>query len=628
MPSHGITRPRPGLTGLLLVALASPLAARTTVHVPDDYPTIQQAIAAATNGWEILVRPGTYLENINFLGKRISVRSTDGPGSTIIDGSQPTDPEYGSVVTFQGTETEQSILEGFTLTGGIGLLQDKQWRRGGGIFIGGRTSPMPRPTIRNNVIVRNQAVNGGGVYCFYAFPTFTDCVIAENTASSGGGFWFRLDGPTPIERCEIRDNVATAYGGGVFAIVGPRITDTTLVGNRADVGGGAIFDTFPSTTAIRCSFLDNQAPQGGALYTYDLGGGFLMQGCRFLDNKAEDGGVLYADDSNSTSSTFESCLLARNRATRRGGAIYLGGSDNVVTLVACTVVQNEALEEGGAIFSAGARILSSIVWDNAPDALSTFDFTVVESSNLQGGFPRGQGNLDILPLFVDPSGDDDHLFSGSVCIDRGSNDHLPAGTCDLDGNPRIVDGDRQGTATIDMGCFEYQPQPYDGRLGGVNTRGGGVSRADVLLINGSPGGSERVVTVGADEQIRLDITAPPSRPAPLSSRHVVYAWLGEPDALAVSIQGRSGFFLGWTALPTIFSGGSPRPLRLWNTFGHAPVLGEPDFPSDEAPATLLLLPMGRPGSITATFQGLIEDDAAPNDHGVATTNAVVLRVDP
>jgi len=53
--------------------------------------------------------------------------------------------------------------------------------------------------------------------------------------------------------------------------------------------------------------------------------------------------------------------------------------------------------------------------------------------------------------------DDLHLQDTSPCIDKGNNSYVPAGvTTDLDGNPRIVDGG-SGTATVDMGAYEYQP---------------------------------------------------------------------------------------------------------------------------------------------------------------------------
>jgi hypothetical protein len=58
-----------------------------TIKVPADYPTIQQALDAATGGDTILIAPGTYPENIDFLGKAIALASEQGPGVTVIDGN-------------------------------------------------------------------------------------------------------------------------------------------------------------------------------------------------------------------------------------------------------------------------------------------------------------------------------------------------------------------------------------------------------------------------------------------------------------------------------------------------------------------------------------------------------------
>ena len=58
----------------------------STISVPGDYSTIQEAINASGDGDSIAVDAGTYYENINFFGKSIKVVGED-QATTIIDGS-------------------------------------------------------------------------------------------------------------------------------------------------------------------------------------------------------------------------------------------------------------------------------------------------------------------------------------------------------------------------------------------------------------------------------------------------------------------------------------------------------------------------------------------------------------
>jgi len=46
-----------------------------TINIPVDQPTIQAGINAASTGDTVLVQPGTYIENIDYNGKNITVAS-------------------------------------------------------------------------------------------------------------------------------------------------------------------------------------------------------------------------------------------------------------------------------------------------------------------------------------------------------------------------------------------------------------------------------------------------------------------------------------------------------------------------------------------------------------------------
>ena len=101
----------------LLALLAAPGVLASTINVPKDQPTIQAGINAANNGDTVLVAPGKYGENINFIGKAITVTSAEGPKVTIIDGNAA-----APVAAFITNEGAQSVLNGFTLQNGVGTF--------------------------------------------------------------------------------------------------------------------------------------------------------------------------------------------------------------------------------------------------------------------------------------------------------------------------------------------------------------------------------------------------------------------------------------------------------------------------------------------------------------------------
>src|SRR5438128_9050171 len=111
---------------VLVGLLAAPAWAQTTINVPGNAPTIQAAINTAIDGDTVLVAPGTYVENINFNGKAITVTSSGGPATTIIDGSG-----LDSVVFFDTGEGPRSVLNGFTIQDGAPHGNG----RGSGVYI-------------------------------------------------------------------------------------------------------------------------------------------------------------------------------------------------------------------------------------------------------------------------------------------------------------------------------------------------------------------------------------------------------------------------------------------------------------------------------------------------------------
>ena len=95
----------------------------SVIGVPDDRPTVQEAIDAAVDGDTVMVKPGEYAmaSPLSFTGKEIVLKGENGPAETTLRVSEmPADPSRASVVIFESGERERAVLEGFTLTGGRG----------------------------------------------------------------------------------------------------------------------------------------------------------------------------------------------------------------------------------------------------------------------------------------------------------------------------------------------------------------------------------------------------------------------------------------------------------------------------------------------------------------------------
>ena len=245
---------------LWILSISPGTALAATLYVPMDYSTIQGCIDVAADGDTCLVSPGTYVENINFNGKEIALRSEQGAGVTVIDGNRA-----GSVVTFDSMESEEAVLDGF-------MIRNGDAEHGGGILC----ASLSDPTIVNCTITRNRAAGGGGILCVYGSdPLIANCTIKGNRAvdeGGGGGIVCWVASPT-IVNCTITNNTAAYCGGGIFCqdSGNPEIVHCTIASNRADFGGG-IYCHFSSSPTITNSILwGNRAGKGPEIWIGDTG---------------------------------------------------------------------------------------------------------------------------------------------------------------------------------------------------------------------------------------------------------------------------------------------------------------------------------------------------------------------
>ncbi|MEW6605827.1 MAG: right-handed parallel beta-helix repeat-containing protein [bacterium] len=435
------------------------------LYVPGSYTTIQSAINAATNGDTVLVNNGTYIENINFLGKGITVQSVHGTTTTIINGNAS-----GSVVTFNSGEGTNSVLSGFTIQNGRATY-------GGGIYCSNSSSP----TISNCSISGNSASgDGGGIYCnSSSSPTITNCTISGNSASrDGGGIYCNSSSPT-ITNCSISGNSASGgYGGGIFCdSSSPAITNCSISGNSAGGVGGGIFCVSSSSPAItNCSISGNSAEDGGGIFCWSSSP--AITNCSISGNSAGWGGGIFCEFSSSP--TIANCSISGNSASGQGGGIFCSSSSPTV--------------------------VNSILWGDTPDEIYLDSSSInITYSDIQSGY-AGEGNIAADPQFV--GGGDYHLQASSPCIDVGSNTAVPAWlTTDKDGHPRIV-------RTVDMGAYEFQGTPTStyiivipsqGTVGSlVTVSGAGFGASECVMIHF--GNTPSITTASTDGSGQFNIT--------------------------------------------------------------------------------------------------------------------------
>jgi hypothetical protein len=248
----------------LLVWAGPALGAK--LRVPSTrYPTIQAAIDQARPKDDIEVAPGTYYENIDFHGKAVRVYGREGTAATTIDGGG-----NGSVVTWANGETADTILEGFTITGGYAYY-------GAGMYV-----YYSSPTVTHCTFSSNSARYGGGMYNEGSSPTVTDCTFSANWAGSGGGMYNSGSSPT-VTHCTFSSNWAID-GGGICGY-GLTVANCTFSGNYGEWGGGI---DGGSLTVTNCAFVGNDALYvGGGIH----GGNLTVTNCTFVGNSAGyDGG--------------------------------------------------------------------------------------------------------------------------------------------------------------------------------------------------------------------------------------------------------------------------------------------------------------------------------------------------
>jgi len=280
------------------VSAGSPRA--STIHrVPEDFRSVSQALESGRlqEGDILDLADGTYAEEVEVDIAGLTIRSRSGnPETCVFDHSET----FGFSIAVPNCHIE-----------GV--------------------------TIRNSY---------GGVYS--SLPVFLDNCVFENNREGG-----RVLGGGEIHGTRFIDN--EFFGLGLRDAV--LIEDCEFRGNR----WGAVADfAEPGSQVIRrCTFVANKDDDasGGAAFR---GGNVSFEDCTFRENLACTGGALYLNLAGAHSSLVN-CRFEGNRAHQAGGAVYVGAG--TLSLSRCTFTGNEQRDPeqgclntpvhigGGAIFS-------------------------------------------------------------------------------------------------------------------------------------------------------------------------------------------------------------------------------------------------------------------------------------
>ena len=279
-----------------------------------------------------------------------------------------------------------------------------------------------------NITVTNgatgQTTQGAGIYV--SAGTVSNCVIAECKPNRGSTVYL-TGANSRLTHSVIRDNYD--------------------LGNSAGCGGvklaGGTLMQYCTLTRNRCGTEVN-----GISSVYMIGNS-TVQNCVISNNAANSGSIASIALALQAGDTVRNTLIVNN-ANR--GISMAGG-----TVDCCTVSRNLCYGTGAnGIALAGGQVRNSIFYynGNSKYAASARDCVITGGaiSNSCSPLLAGSNNTAAPPLFADPAAADFTLLPGSPCLETATN--VPLVALDLLNTARPIDGDSDGTAKPDMGCFE------------------------------------------------------------------------------------------------------------------------------------------------------------------------------
>ena len=233
-------------------------------------------------------------------------------------------------------------------------------------YIGGAISTDNAATMAQNCeFIGCQGFGGGAVYkATVENCTFKNCK-AFNSNRYGGAAIYTF---STVSNCYFENNGQSMSGYGTLS--GGTAINCTFKNNNAGAGG-AIYEG----NAYNCTFIGNRAQTGGAMYH-----GTAVN-CTFIANDAGgSGGAMYGERQSSGSAYFNAigCHFENNTAKNYGGAVYN------LDVVLCTFKNNSP--SNYYVKFPIVSMVTATVSGNCPSVLLPLDLYYYSSSFLPGRY--------------------------------------------------------------------------------------------------------------------------------------------------------------------------------------------------------------------------------------------------
>jgi CSLREA domain-containing protein len=294
-------------------------------------------------------------------------------------------------------------------------------------------------------------------------------------------------------------------GGAIYSTQGNLMLDSVVVRNNTattSLGGGVALLSGATYRIINSTFSANSANQCGGIYFY--GASLSMANSSISGNTATtnaSGDSKGAGMCSGGSATVRNSTITNNSSTgaaSKGGGVHIfqGTLDIGNTIIAGnTAMDYPEIFNQTSVTSSG----NNLIGDSLGDSTDTNVAITYQSSDI----------LDKPPLLGalqnNGGGTSTHaLLPGSPAIDKGGNlltfdpFNNSALTYDQRSLPRIIDGNADAAATVDIGAFEVQaaaPTAADVTIGGrISTADGRGIRNALVTLTTSDGVSRTAQT--------------------------------------------------------------------------------------------------------------------------------------